>query len=122
MSCEVEYTDEFEQWWDGLTEPEQEDIAAVVGLLEKKGALLGFPHSSGVHGSKFGHMRELRVQHAGDPYRVLYAFDPRRSAILLLGGCKAGDDRFYEKLVPAADRLYEAHLQQLASASTPKRK
>ena len=122
MSCDIEYTDEFEQWWDGLTEAEQESIAAVVGLLEKKGAQLGFPYSSTINGSKFGHMRELRVQHAGDPYRVLYAFDPRRSAILLLGGCKAGDDRFYQSMVPAADRIYEAHLQQLVPTSTQNRK
>ena len=55
-------------------------------------------------------MRELRVQHAGRPYRVLYAFDPRRVAILLIGGDKTGNDRWYEQFVPVADRLYDAHL------------
>ena len=60
-----------------------------------------------------GHMRELIIQHAGDPYRVIYAFDPRRSAILLIGGNKAGDDRWYETFVPLADRLYDAHLREL---------
>jgi hypothetical protein len=58
-------------------------------------------------------MRELRVQHQGRPYRILYAFDPRRSAILLLGEEKTGDDRWYERVVPLADRLYDAHLQTL---------
>lgn len=58
-------------------------------------------------------MKELIIQHAGRPYRVLYAFDPRRCALLLLGGDKTGDDRWYEKLVPVADRLYDAHLAAL---------
>jgi len=58
-------------------------------------------------------MRELRVQHAGRPYRVLYAFDPRRVAILLIGGDKTGDDRWYEKYVPLADKIYEAQMESL---------
>jgi len=58
-------------------------------------------------------MRELRVQHAGRPYRVLYAFDPRRSAILLIGGDKTGRDRRYEENVPWADTLYDTHLAEL---------
>ncbi len=58
-------------------------------------------------------MRELRVQHQGDPYRILYAFDPRRNAILLIGGNKAGDGRWYETFVPLADRLYDEHLALL---------
>jgi hypothetical protein len=62
-----------------------------------------------------GRMRELRIQHSGKPYRVLYAFDPRRVAILLLGGTKAGDDRWYEKSIPEADALYESHLEELRS-------
>lgn len=55
-------------------------------------------------------MRELRIQHAGQPYRVLYAFDPRRTAILLIGGNKTGKDRWYEKYIPIADDLYEQHI------------
>ena len=58
-------------------------------------------------------MRELRIQHKGKPYRVLYAFDPRRTAILLIGGNKAGDDRWYEKYVPVADELYQQHIETL---------
>jgi hypothetical protein len=58
-------------------------------------------------------MRELRIQHQGRPYRVLYAFDPQRSAVLLIGGDKTGDDRWYETFVPLADRLYEQHLNEL---------
>ena len=78
-----------------------------------RGTSLPFPYSSGITGSKHSHMRELRVQHQGKPYRVLYAFDPRRVALLLIGGDKTGNDRWYEKHVPIADTLYEAHLQTL---------
>lgn len=58
-------------------------------------------------------MRELRVQHAGRPYRVLYAFDPRRTAVLLIGGEKTGNDRWYDTFVPMADKIYDRHLEQL---------
>jgi hypothetical protein len=113
MSCEVEFTDAFEEWWDTLSEAEQDDIAAIVKVLAEKGASLPYPYSSGIEGSRHSHMRELRIQHAGNPYRVLYAFDPRRIAILLIGGSKTGDDRWYDKCIPAADDLYDKHLKAL---------
>jgi hypothetical protein len=109
----VEYTDEFGAWWEALTDVEQQSVAAVVGLLEDEGPQLGYPFSSGVASSRHGNMRELRIQHRGRPYRVLYAFDPRRTAILLFGGDKTGKDRWYEDFVPVADRLYDAHLATL---------
>jgi len=64
-------------------------------------------------GSRHSAMRELRVQHQGRPYRVLYIFDPRRVAIPLLGGDKTGDDRWYERSVPLADRLYDNYLAEI---------
>ena len=82
-------------------------------LLEECGPLLKFPHSSGINGSKHDHMRELRTQHAGRPYRTLYALNPLWTAILLLGGDKTGADNWYEKNVPIADKLYGAHLDEL---------
>jgi hypothetical protein len=93
MKWTVEFTDEFEDWWTGLTEPEQVSIAASVELLEDLGPKLSYPHTSGISASRHPHMRELRTQHAGRPYRTLFAFDPRRCAILLIGGDKTGDDR-----------------------------
>lgn len=110
---EVEYTDEFEKWWESLTEEAQIDVAAYVGLLEKSGPGLKFPYTSGLCNSKYDHMRELRIQHKGDPLRILYAFDPRRSAILLIGGKKTGKNRWYEKMIPLADKLYREHLIEL---------
>jgi hypothetical protein len=103
VSWAIEYTDEFEAWWEMLADAEQESIAAVVGLLEDHGPQLGYPHSSSLTSSRHGHMRELRIQHQGRPLRVLCAFDPRRVA----------NDRWYEEFVPVADRLYDAHLASL---------
>jgi hypothetical protein len=114
MTWEVEYTDEFEAWWkQDLSEGEQDEIAAVVGLLERKGPHLPYPYSSGVGSSQHPHLRELRIQYRGSPYRILYAFDPRRIAVLLIGGCKTGRNRWYEEFVPLADTLYDEHLNQL---------
>lgn len=113
MTWIVEYTDEFEKWWAGLTEDEQESLDASVRLLEACGPNLGFPHSSGINGSKHNHMRELRTQHGGRPFRTLYAFDPLRSAILLIGGDKTGNDRWYDIHVPLADTLYDEHIAML---------
>ncbi len=113
MEWEVEYTDEFEVWWDDLNESEQIDVSAVVQLLETKGPQLPFPHSSGVNSSAYSHMRELRIQHKGQPYRVLYAFDPIRHTLLILGGNKTGDDDWYEKNIPIADKIYDEHLKLL---------
>jgi hypothetical protein len=113
MACDIEVTAEFEAWWDTLDEDEREDIRSCVGLLEERGPTLPFPYSSGVAQSKHSHMRELRIQHRGRPYRILYAFDPRRSAILLIGGDKTGNDRWYDENVPRADRLFDEHLESL---------
>ena len=113
MAWEVEYTDEFEAWWIDLDEGEQIDIDAVVGILEEKGPHLPYPYSSDVKGTQYGSIRELRIQHKGKPYRILYAFDHRRTAILLIGGKKSGSQRWYEKYVPLAERIYEKHLKTL---------
>ena len=108
----VEYTDEFEAWWIDLAEEVQDDIDRVVMLLEEHGPTLGFPYSSDIKGARFA-MRELRIQSGGRPIRVLYAFDPVRSALLLLGGDKTGNERWYEENVPRAERLFAEHLKEL---------
>lgn len=112
-AIQVEYTNEFEEWWAKLEESEQVSVAATVEALAEVGLALRYPHSSGIKNSRHNHMRELRIQHKGLPYRVLYAFDPRRAAILLLGGSKVGDDRWYERTIPRADDLYDEHLATL---------
>jgi len=74
---------------------------------------LPYPMNSGVGGSRHAHMRELRIQVQGRPFRVVYAFNPIRAAILLVGGDKTGNDRWYEINIPIADRLYDRHLEEL---------
>ncbi len=110
---EVEYTNEFELWWQGLTEDQQENIVVSVQLLRNIGPSLPRPYADTVKGSRYSNMRELRTQSKGLPIRTFYAFDPRRCAILLIGGDKTGDNRFYEKMIPQADRLYDEHLKEL---------
>src|SRR5215470_15326732 len=105
MPWNVEFTNEFRAWWVTLTERQQEDVAASVELLMEHGPQLRFPHSSGVEGSRHTHMRALRVQSGSRPLRIFYAFDPRRTAILLVGGDKTGDDWFYETSTPEAEQI-----------------
>jgi hypothetical protein len=113
LAWDVEYSDQFGAWWEGLTAAEQKSVDFTVSLLQALGPTLRMPHSSGVAISRHTHMRELRIQHEGRPYRVLYAFDPRRSAMLLIGGDKTGNKRWYEEYVPVADAIYDAHLRDL---------
>src|SRR5271154_594783 len=79
MLWEVEFTDEFAQWWNSLNEDEQEDVEASVVLLRTIGPTLGRPHADLVTTSTYPNMKELRTQHEGRPYRTLFAFDPRRN-------------------------------------------
>ncbi len=111
----VEYTDQFEEWWNALDAEAQEDIDVVVRLLEAAGPALTRPHADTVKGARYPNMRELRVQSQGRPLRIFYAFDPRRIAILLIGGDKTGltDERFYGTYIPTADRLYDEHLEAM---------
>jgi len=79
-------------------------------LLEARGISLGFPYASAIIGSQHP-LRELRIQSKGRPLRVFYAFDPKRQAVLLLGGDKTGNDRFYETEVPRAEKLWVEYLK-----------
>ena len=113
MPWEVEFTDEFQGWWDSLSVDEQDDVAVSVRHLVEFGPALTFPHSSKVVSSRYPQMRELRTQSSGRPLRTLYAFNPLRTAVLLIGGNKTGDDRWYERFVPVADQLFDNHLGEL---------
>ena len=113
MTWDVEYTDEFGRWWETLTAEEQTALDVGVWLLEQFGPQLPRPYVDCVQRSRHGNMKELRTQCKGAPLRTFFAFDPRRCAILLIGGNKTGDDRFYEQMVPRADSLYDEHLAAL---------
>lgn len=122
MASQVEFTDEFGGWWNQLTSEEQEDVGAVVEVLEEKGPSLRRPHVGTISGSRYSHMKELVIQHAGRPYRVLFAFDHRRVAILLIGGDKSGNPHWYDEFIPIADELYDRHLIQLKKEEAASRK
>jgi len=107
---DVEFSDEFEAWWDSLSIDEQQAVDAAVVVLERRGPGLGRPLVDTVEGSRHTNMKELRV----GTIRILFAFDPRRSAILLIGGDKRGRwQEFYERMIPLADDLFDKHLQAL---------
>jgi hypothetical protein len=113
VAYEVEGTDQFAAWYATLTVMEQDRVNFAIGLLEETGPLLGRPYVDTVNGSAHANMKELRVQVAGRPIRVFFAFDPRQMAILLIGGDKTGDERFYRRMIPIADDLYTEHLAEI---------
>jgi hypothetical protein len=108
----VNVTGEFEAWLVALDHREQRSVLQVVKLLQTAGIGLGEPYTSALKGSRHP-LRELRPKRGASPLRVIYAFDPKREALLLLGGDKGDDKRFYERAIPRAERLWEAHLAEL---------
>src|SRR4051794_39091373 len=102
MEWDVLFTDEFAAWLDGLAETVQDEILVHIALVRQRGPNLGRPYVDTVEGSEFTNMKELRVQFRGEPWRILFAFDPKRMAVLLAGGNKRGDKRWYKKHIPIA--------------------
>ena len=112
MAWEIEFTDEFEHWWRTLEGDDQDQIDAAIDVLEVVGPALGRPLVDLIQSSRHPNMKELRP--AAGSIRILFAFDPRRTAILLIGGDKARRwRRWYEEMIPVADRLYDEHLEIL---------
>ena len=110
---EIEYTDEFGQWFDDLTPEQQLSVSRRVEQLRRDGPHLRRPLIGEIASSRYPNMKELRISKDG-ALRVLFAFDPRRTAILLIGGDKTGRwDEWYLETVPLADALYETYLQEL---------
>lgn len=113
---EVGFTDEFGEWWDGLSVEEQKAVDGRVRLLATHGPNLRRPAVGEVKASAFPQMKELRASVGRAALRVLFVFDPRRHAILLVGGNKAEGERWnrwYLTAVPEADRLYRLYLEEL---------
>ncbi|MDJ1175237.1 type II toxin-antitoxin system RelE/ParE family toxin [Roseofilum capinflatum] len=112
MLWEIILHAEFEKWFFEQEQAVQDSIATAIDVLEEKGAQLGRPYVDTLKGSEFPNMKELRVQHAGEPYRIIFAFDPKRQAVLLLGGNKAGKKRWYQINIPIADRRFREYLEE----------
>lgn len=119
---EIERTDEIAEWISSLDDDAKESIFRDLLILKAIGPSLGRPYVDTVKNSKFTNMKELRVQSKLKVLRLFFAFDPERKAILLIGGDKKGDKRFYEKMIAVADALYEKHVKRLRSAHENKRK
>lgn len=104
---DVVTVDRFDDWFLSLSEPEQTDVLAFVKLLEVKGPHLGRPYADSINGcKKVKNLKELRIQHHGRPYRVFFAFDEKRQAVLLCGGDKSGDSRFYKRFIKIAEEEF----------------
>jgi hypothetical protein len=111
MRWKVEATDHFDRWLKTITDSEQEQVFASVDFLEELGPTLGRPYVDTVKGSRYLNLKELRPNQT---LRVFFAFDPRRTAVLLIGGDKAGKTkRFYRQMIAKADSIYEAHLRRI---------
>ena len=113
MTWEVEVSDEFLAWYRDLLQAERASVAAAVELLELHGPELGRPHVDTLRGSRFPNLKELRVQQRGRPFRILFAFDPRRNAYLILGGDKTGDKNWHIDAIRRADAIYAQHLKEI---------
>lgn len=113
MAYDVEVTPEFERWYRALDDAASDVVRNYVDLLAEVGPTLGRPYADSLHGSRISNLKELRPQAQGRPLRVFFAFDPRRVAIVLLGGDKTGDKRFYDRLIPLAEQFYDRHLRDL---------
>ena len=113
MAWDVEVSDEFAAWYGALKEDESESVDTAVDMLVEYGPRLGRPYADTLKGSRYSNMKELRVQHRGRPFRILYAFDPRRSAYLILGGDKSGDPNWYTDALRRAEAIYVLHLKEI---------
>jgi hypothetical protein len=111
---EVEVTDQFADWYDSLPDDQAEAVDAVLELLEDQGPLLKRPVVGKIETSSYSKMKELIPNASGAELRILFMFDPRQTAILLLGGDKTGEwNRWYDREIPRADALYVEYLQEL---------
>lgn len=115
-------TAEFSVWFDSLDDDAKEDVVVKVEVLKTLGPMLGRPFVDTLKGSRHSNMKELRVVSKGRPYRILFAFDPKRQAVLLTGGNKEGDVGFYYRMIPTADRLFDEYLAELPSSAKKKEK
>jgi hypothetical protein len=116
MRWKTERTEEFEEWWATLTEQEQSQVVSSLRFVEESGPGAGRPSVDSLKGSRHLNMKELRATRT---IRVFFAFDPRRVAILLIGGDKAGKTkRFYRPMISKADKIYDLHLQRISKGAS----
>jgi hypothetical protein len=115
MSWRVDFHPDFFREYEALSVTVQDELLALVELLQLRGSQLGRPHADTLKGSTHANMKELRFKADNGVWRVAFAFDPRRKAVLLVAGDKSGvkEGRFYKTLIKRADERYEQHLRSL---------
>lgn len=113
MEWQVLLDADFKAWLLEQEQNAQTAIFAHIGLLKAFGPTLGRPQVDTLKGARLSNLKELRVQYQGEPWRVLFVFDPKRRAILLVGGSKQGDARWYKKAISLAEQRYRRHLEQM---------
>lgn len=106
------YLDEFAAWLDGQEEDLQLRTLANLELLKERGPLLARPYADTLKGSQIANLKELRFKFENAPIRILFAFDPKQQAVIILGGSKQGDKRWYDTHIPIAEKLFNAHLER----------
>ena len=109
----INKTNEVEEWILDLNDDDREAILTKLIILSEIGPDLGRPYVDTINESKHDNMKELRIQRNRSIYRIFFAFDPKRTAILLIGGDKRGVKRFYKDMIKKADELYDLHLENL---------
>jgi hypothetical protein len=113
MAWTLVYSDEFKVWLDAQAELLQEEALANLDVLEEIGPSLGRPRADTLKGSTLKNLKALRFEFERSPIRILYAFDSKRQALIILAGDKSSDKRWYEKNIPIAERIFAAHLEKL---------
>jgi hypothetical protein len=113
MEWTVLLDDDFAAWLREQQSGVRVAITAAANTLKTVGPTLGRPLVDTVKGSKLANLKELRIQYQGEPWRVLFLFDPKRRAILLVGGNKQGKSRWYKTAIPLAEHRYKQHLARL---------
>jgi hypothetical protein len=113
MEWNVIFDPDFRTWFYEQEVEFQNEALAIIEILAESGPTLGRPRVDTLKGSVFKNMKELRIQYQGEPWRILFAFDPQRQAILLVGGNKTGNKRWYEENLPIAERRYEQYLETI---------
>jgi hypothetical protein len=108
----IDRTEEIAEWIKNLDEDAKEAIFKSLLILQEIGPLLGRPYVDTIKESKHKNMKELRIQNRQRLFRILFAFDLGRKAILLIGGDKRGDKLFYKKMIPIADALFDEHMKK----------
>lgn len=111
MEWTIAFDPNFRIWFYEQEPGLQDEMFAVIKILAESGPKLGRPRVDTLKGSSFKNMKELRIQYQGDPWRILFAFDPQRQAVLLVGGNKSGNNRWYKENLPIAEKRYEQYLE-----------